>query len=218
MKKPVIQAIIWDWNGTLLDDLDICINGINTYLEERNLNLMTREIYREVFDFPIKDYYTRIGFDFEKEDFERLSVKFLETYFENFEHARLAENTVEVLARLKKEGFHHYILSAMGQEDLENSVKIFGIEHFFEAIQGAGDILAKGKLEYGRTLFQKEKLQPGHTCLIGDTLHDKEVADQLGISCILVSAGHQTRKRLGVNHNMVVENLTEAARKVLKIV
>jgi phosphoglycolate phosphatase len=211
------KTIIWDWNGTLLDDLDICINGINTYLKERNLDLMTRDTYREVFDFPIKNYYTKIGFDFEKEDFEKLSVKFLETYFENFNKTRLAENAPEVLAKLQTAGFKHYILSAMGQADLENSVRLFGIEPFFESIQGAGDILAKGKLEYGRILFEKEKLQAEHTCLIGDTLHDKEVADQLGVSCILVSAGHQTNERLAINNNIVVKNLTEAALKVLKI-
>jgi phosphoglycolate phosphatase len=210
------KAIIWDWNGTLLDDLDICINGINTYLKERNLNLMTRDTYREVFDFPIKNYYTKIGFDFEKENFEKLSVKFLKTYFENFNKTRLVENAPEVLAQLQTAGFKHYILSAMGQTDLENSVSVFGIESFFESIQGAGDILAKGKLEYGKILFKKEKLQAEHTFLIGDTLHDKEVADKLGVSCILVSAGHQTNKRLAVNNNIVVNNLKEAALKVLK--
>ncbi len=211
------KALIWDWNGTLLDDLDICINGINTYLKERNLNLMTRNSYREVFDFPIRDYYTKIGFDFEKEDFNGLSVKFLETYFKNFKQTKLAENTREVLSHLQKKGFRHYILSAMGQKDLENSIRIFGIESFFESIRGAGDILASGKLDYGRILFEKENLQPEYTCLIGDTLHDKEVADQLGVKCILISAGHQSSKRLAVNNNIVVENLKEASRKILEI-
>ncbi|RLD34288.1 MAG: HAD family hydrolase [Bacteroidetes bacterium] len=211
------KAVIWDWNGTLLDDLDICINGINTYLKERNLNLMTRDTYREVFDFPIKDYYTKIGFDFEKEDFGKLSVKFLETYFNNFNQTRLFDYVPEALRQLQKKGFNNYILSAMEQQALENSVRKFSIEKYFVAIQGANDILAKGKLVYGKELFKNEKLIPEHTCFIGDSLHDKEVADQLNISCILISAGHQSHERLMVNNNLVVKNLREAVREISKI-
>ena len=216
-KKPSEKAIIWDWNGTLLDDLDICISGINTYLEKRNLSLMTRESYRNVFDFPIKDYYSKIGFDFEKEDFGELSIKFLETYFNNFNQTRLFDHVPEILKELQKKGFSHYILSAMGQDALENSVLKFGIEKYFVAIQGAGDILAKGKLDYAKKLFRKEKLDPECTCFIGDSLHDKEVADQLNISCILISAGHQSHERLLVNNNLVVKNIEEAAREISKI-
>ena len=216
-KKSSGKAIIWDWNGTLLDDLDICISGINTYLEKRNLTLMTRKSYRNVFGFPIKDYYSKIGFDFEKENFGKLSVKFLETYFNDFNQTRLFYHVPETLKQLQKKGFRHYILSAMGQDALEKSIRKFGIEKYFVAIQGASDILAKGKLDYGKELFIKEKLVPEHTCFIGDSLHDKEVADQLNISCILISAGHQSHERLMVNNNLVVHNIEEAARGILKI-
>ncbi len=215
--KSLTKAIIWDWNGTLLDDLDICISGINTYLKKRKLTLMTRKSYRNVFGFPIKDYYHKIGFDFEKEDFEKLSVKFLETYFNDFNQTRLFDHVPETLKQLQEKGFRHYILSAMGQDALENSIRIFGIEKYFVAIQGASDILAKGKLDYGKKLFREEKLIAEHTCFIGDSLHDKEVADQLNISCILISAGHQSHERLIVNNNLVVHNVKEAGREILKI-
>ena len=70
MNSPLnghINTIIWNWNGTLLDDISICINAINQLLSERNLNLLTIEKYREVFTFPVIDYYKAVAFDFEKE-------------------------------------------------------------------------------------------------------------------------------------------------------
>ncbi|MCK4288095.1 MAG: HAD hydrolase-like protein, partial [Bacteroidales bacterium] len=63
----MIKTIIWDWNGTLLNDIDICINSINILLEHRNIENLTKEIYKEIFTFPVKDYYSKAGFDFTKE-------------------------------------------------------------------------------------------------------------------------------------------------------
>ena len=62
--------IIWDWNGTLLNDVDICVKSMNHLLEKRNLPLLDINRYKTVFGFPVKDYYAKIGFDFTKENFE----------------------------------------------------------------------------------------------------------------------------------------------------
>ena len=63
------KHIIWDWNGTLLNDLTLCVDLLNVSLEKRKLPEMTEEKYRKKFLFPIKTFYESIGFDFSKEDF-----------------------------------------------------------------------------------------------------------------------------------------------------
>jgi phosphoglycolate phosphatase len=208
------EAIIWDWNGTLLDDLDICILGINRYLKERELNELDRERYRQVFDFPIQKYYSAIGFDFQKESFEDLSVQFMDTYFKNFSQTRLFGHAIDVLDHFKARGYRQFILSAMDVDSLKRSIDHFGIGGYFEYIIGAENILATGKIGYARILMRKEHLDPSTTILVGDTLHDQDVANQLNISCILVSAGHQSHDRLNVRNNHVVHNLEEARQAI----
>ena len=144
--RKFIKAIIWDWNGTLLDDLDICVKGINIYLEERTLKTMDKDRYRDIFGFPIGDYYAKIGFDLKKESLEDLSVKFLKTYFENFDQTKLNQGVYDILKKFQNTGYQQYILSAMDQVSLDKSVKKFGIEKYFKAIKGAEDTLAKGKI------------------------------------------------------------------------
>lgn len=61
-----INTIIWDWNGTLFNDIDICIESINLLLFERGIDQIDKKRYLEVFDFPVRDYYERIGFDLKK--------------------------------------------------------------------------------------------------------------------------------------------------------
>ena len=57
------KHIIWDWNGTLLDDTWLCVEGINQALIKRNLTPISEDRYREVFTFPVRDYYKKLGFD-----------------------------------------------------------------------------------------------------------------------------------------------------------
>ena len=64
------EHIIWDWNGTLLDDVDYCRSIINTILIKNNLPQLSFDRYREVFTFPVQDYYKEAGFDFNKVSFE----------------------------------------------------------------------------------------------------------------------------------------------------
>ncbi len=62
-----LVKIVWDWNGTLLNDVDLCFSCINRLLVSHDLKpLDTLSQYREVFTFPIEDYYKRVGFDFDK--------------------------------------------------------------------------------------------------------------------------------------------------------
>ncbi len=60
-----VKQLIWDWNGTLLDDVRMCVNVMNVLLDKYALPELTCEKYKQVFDFPVKDYYANLGFDFE---------------------------------------------------------------------------------------------------------------------------------------------------------
>jgi hypothetical protein len=58
------KNIIWDWNGTLLNDITICIKSMNILLKERTLPLISEDKYRDIFTFPVRNYYEQLGFDF----------------------------------------------------------------------------------------------------------------------------------------------------------
>ena len=63
------NLIIWDWNGTLLSDVDACVKAMNIMLDKRKMGSIDIEFYKEKFTFPVKDYYVALGFDFNKESY-----------------------------------------------------------------------------------------------------------------------------------------------------
>ena len=68
------MTILWDWNGTLLDDTDACVASLNLMLERRGVKPITLEFYRREFAFPVRSFYEKIGVRLEDEDWDRLAT------------------------------------------------------------------------------------------------------------------------------------------------
>ncbi len=96
-KLSNIKTIIWDFNGTLLDDVDICVQCMNVLLAERGLQKLDFQRYREIFTFPVRDYYREAGFDFSEEEFEIPAHQFIELYRDEIRKARLFDDVIPVL-------------------------------------------------------------------------------------------------------------------------
>lgn len=204
-----IRGIIWDWNGTLLNDTMLAVESMNSMLSKRGLPVLSVGQYKNVFTFPVKDYYQIIGFDFDKEPFEIPAMEFIYRYNELVWDCSLHENTKEVLTYFQNCGIDQYILSAMKQEMLDRCLEYYSISHFFEQVSGLDDHYAHSKLDAGRVMLKNLDMEPGELLLIGDTIHDFEVASELGCSCILVSNGHQSYDRLNSTGAPVIEHLAQ---------
>ena len=191
-----IDGIIWDWNGTLLDDTELCVQTMNEMLLKRNLQQLSVAAYKDVFSFPVKDYYHKIGFDFNNEPFEIPALEFIDNYNGRVQRCTLHNRSITVLKHFQSIGIRQFILSAMKQDALELCLEQQKGNHFFEQISGLDNHYAVSKLTNGQQLISALKLEASKVVLIGDTVHDFEVAHELGCRCILIANGHQSRQIL----------------------
>jgi phosphoglycolate phosphatase len=204
-----VDTIIWDWNGTLLNDVDMCLETINTLLLERNLKPLSRERYRDIFTFPVKNYYIESGFDFANESWDKVAHQFMDLYFQKLDTVTVFPDASTVLDGFKKNGLRQFMLSAMKHESLIKSVKEKGLLSYFEDISGIQDHFASSKIDMAGRFVKEKNLDLKKTCLIGDSTHDFEVANELGICCLLVANGHQSYERLKETGCEVVQKLPE---------
>lgn len=209
IEQNKIQHIVWDWNGTLLDDTNLCIAIMNELLSERAMPPLTRARYHEIFDFPIIEYYTRLGFDFKKDPFEIVGAEFIRRYELRRTSAQLHSEVHEILHALRQRGYTQSILSAYRQDTLESLLAHFNIHTQFDDVIGSDNVFALGKIEQGRRWIHTRALHPESVLLIGDTKHDFEVATAMNCRCLLVAAGYHTRERLEVLDTAVVDSLAE---------
>ena len=212
------KHIIWDYNGTLLNDVQLCVDVMNSMLIPRGLSEITALKYKSVFDFPVKDYYAGLGFDFDKESFEKVGTEFIVKYDElQRKKTKLHKDTEHVLQKISQSGISQSILSARKQVPLTEELEFFGIRKYFDKIVGLNDHYAAGKLENGQKLVSELKLNPNEIALVGDTVHDCEVAVKTGISPLLVSHGHHTIERLQKCKIPVFNNLQEIGKFILSV-
>lgn len=208
-KLQLPQYLVWDWNGTLLDDLDLCLEIINRILETRDLPILSREQYREVFDFPVEDYYRRIGFDFSTEPFEDLSTEFITTYERRRSECQLMNGAQQALESASQLGIPQSIISASKLDYLYPAVKEYEIVSYFSHVLGLDNHHASGKLALAESFLISNDLDPENVLIIGDTVHDSEIASSLGMKCILIPNGHHSERRLLKTDAFILNSLEE---------
>jgi phosphoglycolate phosphatase len=199
------RHIIWDWNGTLLDDLEHNVATMNWLLSSEGLPSITVDHHREHFGFPVRDYYEKLGFDVSTARFPVLCQQFNARFHENIDRCTLAAGSMELVEQLRMMGKKQSILSATEQETLSRSVAQFGIDHYFDHVCGIANDQAASKLDRGHALLAESGIDPRDTVLIGDTIHDLEVGKALDVEVVLLAHGHQSSERLRAAHRTVLQ-------------
>jgi phosphoglycolate phosphatase len=206
------RHIIWDWNGTLFDDAWLCLQIINRLLSERGLQTITPDQYEQSFGFPVIDYYQRIGFNFAIEPFERINSAFISDYERRRVECSLRTGAKMTIDNICRVGISQSILSASKQVYLEKAVHQFGIRNHFVSISGLDNHHAAGKLEIALNWMNKTEINPREILLIGDTIHDYEVAERIGAACILIYSGHQDVDRLATCGVRIIRYFSELSK------
>lgn len=207
--KNKIKYIIWDWNGTLFNDVQLGVDIINNLLKDNNLPQITFDKYRDIFTFPVSDYYQIAGFDFNKTSFEILGKKFMDEYERRKYEMNLFEGAREVLELARSRGIKQSVLSAYKQDTLVEILNHYKISEYFESIIGLDNIYAGSKEHLGIELRKKLSYNEDEILFVGDTLHDADVAKAMNVKCILISKGHQSQKKLLENGNVVLSDISE---------
>ena len=190
------KLLIWDWNGTIIDDTQLCIALENELLRERGMPEITREWYLDNFTFPVRTYYGRMGYTFETERFETVADDFMRRYRARFAKCPLCRGVVSVLEQAKERGIAQTLLLVTQQDDLVTQANRFGVARYFSAILGQSDSLCRSKTERAKAYMAENGIDPGDALFIGDTDHDAEVAEAVGCRCALIESGHQSRRVL----------------------
>jgi len=201
--------IIWDWNGTLLNDLEVVLQAEALHFPMYGIRPPDIDTRNKLFCFPIETYYKRLGFDFSKKSFEDINLEFLKIYQDLLLDAPLFAGTTELLLQIQSLGKRQYVLSAAPQMHLEEILTSRNIAHIFSAIYGLGHSNADSKIPRGHQLISEQSIETSKTIMIGDTDHDLEVGKALGLEVLLIADGHKSYQTLCEIHHKVLKSRFE---------
>lgn len=202
--------IVWDWNGTLLDDVDFCREVTNSMLAERDLPLLKNTAdYHRVFCFPVIRYYRNLGYDFEKESFESLAEIYMSRYHSDRYDCKLFGAAEGVLKKVNASGIKQVVISASKQEHLDQQLKPFSIRPLLDGVYGIADHFAASKEQLVKNWVDENHIDTTSLLFVGDSAHDYEVTKAVGADCVLIPNGHQSRATLEATGAPVVDDISK---------
>ena len=207
------KNIIWDWNGTILNDTPVAFEATNILLERFDYPTITLEFYRDNIDTPIVNFYSKI-FDLNKHDVKMLDDEWGAMYNQLSDKIQLHAGVEEMLSTFANNNINQIILSAFKTNEITKYARKFSIEHYFENVLETQNIVMESKTVRGRRYMQEHGFVPEQTVYIGDTIHDYDTARGLGVDCILFSGGQQS-PRLLKQYGVPVYEDFEAIKKYL---
>ena len=208
------QYILWDWNGTLLDDLSASLEAVNMTLDVYGKKRIDLDEYKSYLDTPIYKFYEHL-FDLEKTPMSDLSMYYRKFYDGLEDTIKIADRALQVLQKCKEKGIKQYIISASHTDDIEKYMKKLGVTDLFNRISGSDDRKAGSKVERARLLIEEEKIPKEQCVMIGDSLHDLLTAQEIGVDVILYSGGHQAKEELLATGKTVCDDFLEIVNILL---
>lgn len=210
-----IKHILWDWNGTLLNDAPFCLEIINGFLEKSGKNHISIEQYRNIYQFPIRKYYEEIGISKTEAEFYEIGADFIKYYEAGKNKCSIFNDAVVSISKLKSAGYKNSVLSAYTQDRLENMLKQFSLFEFMDYVTGVNNIYGEGKIETGINFIKKTGISCDETILVGDSVHDFEVASAMGIKAVLIARGHQSETKLKETGSKIYLSIEEFTEEII---
>ena len=191
--------ILWDWNGTLLDDTQAALDALNAMLARRGGRPIDMGFYRDHFAFPVRPFYESIGIALAHEDWDALAREYHELYAAR--PKRLNPEAIAALERVRAAGAGQSIVSALRQDLLDAATAACGVAPFMDFVYGVDNLDGASKLDRAVALAARLNWdfagpEPLRVTLIGDSLHDQEVAAAIGARCVLCAEGSHAGWRL----------------------
>lgn len=203
------KYIIFDFNGTLLDDVAVSLDALNFCVHkyvDKNITI-SLESYLDQFSFPVGNYYKKIGFDFDKIDYDDVANDFIAYYEERFKENKLFPNVIKTLERAKEERYILIILTASYIKLIEKQLSFYNIKDYFKDVLAQDNKYALSKTQIMLNYLKNNNIDPKLCIYIGDTTHDIEVAKQCNIQPISFYNGHNSYKKLKKDNDLLINDI-----------
>lgn len=203
------KVIIWDFNGTLIDDAYAALASVNDMLRRRNLPLINMKQYASYVDTPIIKFYEHIFDDLYSMDFSVIAEEFNEGYEKHLKPRAIMEGAENVLEYFNQRGKLQTVVSATHIDKVNKRLREFGLLQFFDRVLAHNNLIAEDKTHLAVKYFAEKGIKPQEAVVVGDCVADFMMAEALGCDCVLITQGHQSRAEFAATTAAVIDSLYE---------
>jgi phosphoglycolate phosphatase-like HAD superfamily hydrolase len=204
--------LVWDWNGTLLDDLPVVIEAVNLSIGSFGVDPITADDYRDHYTRPVRHFYDSLfGRVVDDEEWLRLNTAFHDAYFELATHVDLAPGALEAMGMLEEAGWSQSLLSMSPQDWLEGVVARLELTGRFEMVDGLSGPTGGLKAAHLEDHLSMLAIEGRSVVVVGDTPDDVAAARHVGAHPVLFHGGSHHIEVLEREGVPIAETIVDAA-------
>jgi len=208
-----VRHVVWDWNGTLLDDHIAVVAAVNDALALLGIAPIDANAYRSHYTRPVERFYEQVaGRRIAPEEWRALDDAYHDSYLRRLAQLGLAPGARAALAAAKSAGLTQSLLSMWRHQYLVPLVERLGIGEFFLRVDGLRVPGGGGKTEHLVEHLASLDVKASAALVVGDSLDDLAAARAVGARCVLYDGGSHHRHALEATGAPVVDTLTAALR------
>lgn len=201
----MIKNLIFDWSGTLANDLGSVLHATNATLEHFGKRALTEEAFRECFRLPFTEFYEEVLPGVDLSELQRL----YRCHFPEDWEVPLLAHAREMLEYGAATGRRMVLLSSAPLEHFLRQAGSLGVLGFFERV-ACGVIDKRSELVL---LLEAMEMRPEETIFVGDMRHDIEAARAAGVMSVAVATGYESvSKLLTVDPDVLLRDLQAMPR------
>lgn len=207
-----VRHIIWDWNGTLLDDNHANLAAVNAVCDAYGAPQLTLQDWRRAYYRPLLAcYQDLLGHPLDDADWSRLNSIYGRAYLGLLAECPLADGVEETLSRWRAAGRTQSLLSMATHDHVARLVADRGVDHHFTRVDGrARDATEDSKTEHLVGHLAALGADPAEVVLVGDIDDDAHAAHAAGARAVLVTTGLMDTERLRATGAPVVDSVADA--------
>ena len=197
------KLIVYDWNGTLIDDTWITAQCFSFVIAPWGLPPLTAETFRQAYDVPWTVMYKNMGVSdahIAQLSGHPIGENFLNDYETRINQAKLHNGTSAILQSMTDQGIDQIILSNHIEDRILEQLNRLGISKHFKTILAYKTYSAEErkttKLDKLQQYICEKNLKPSDIIIVGDTPEEIKIAKQLGLACVSFTFGYASETRL----------------------
>lgn len=201
--------LVWDWNGTLLDDLHLVVSATNVAFESVGRQAVDADEHRARYRRPVAEFYAEmLGRAIDEQEFGRLDRLFHDAYRLGLTSVTLAD---DAMTAIKSWPGSQSLLSMWFHSELVPAVETYGLAGLFTRVDGLRtEVGGHLKAAHLATHLAELGVAGRHAVLVGDSLDDAAAADSVGAAAVLYTGGFTHPDKLRASGRPVADTLLEA--------
>jgi phosphoglycolate phosphatase-like HAD superfamily hydrolase len=210
------RHIVWDWNGTLLDDTHAVVSAVNVVCTAFDRDHIDVDQWRALFSRPLVRCYERLlERPLSEQDWARIDALYHNAYRELLHTCRLAQGVPDVLRSWGEQGGTQSLLSMWFHDELVPLVTRLGLHSLFARVDGLrSQVGGESKARHLEAHLAALTLDAADVVLVGDVDDDARAAEQVGARCVLLTTGVMNRGVLEETGYPVVDSIPEAIETI----